>query len=455
MPGGNLICSKCGRSKRETEFFKMKTGERCSLCKSCLTMYIDNRKPETFLWILEMFDVPYIEHLWIEQTNKTYLKDPQKFGPGSVIGKYIRGMNMAQYCNFSFADSDKLNKEYYYEVKPSVDEAREKELKEKYDNGEISFAMYQTLSNIAGQPSSAQEPTPREISVEGQTSVEDIADSEFVFSQEDLDNIKETQELEKTEEEKLDDLEEEPEVEENESIEEEPLPPQNDRPQFIPDLGIDEGKISDELTEEDIKYLMVKWGINYRPSEWVKLEEQYQKYASEYELNADREDILKKICKVSLKMDRALDVDDFSSFQKLSATFDSLRKSGKFTEAQNKEEETRDLDSIGELVAFVEREGGIIPEKDNPIEYPQDKVDFTIKDMQNYVNRLVRDELGLGELIESYIEKAGKQKSDSVEDIMHSSFEEEEVTEEEQKSFQDFLMEEIENESFRLAEGDF
>mgnify|MGYP001511598640 FL=1 len=38
---------------------------------------------------------------------------------------------------------------------------------------------------------------------------------------------------------------------------------------------------------------------------------------------------------------------------------------------------------------------------------------------------------------------------------MHSSFEEEEVTEEEQKSFQDFLMEEIENESFRLAEGDF
>ena len=75
--------------------------------------------------------------------------------------------------------------------------------------------------------------------------------------------------------------------------------------------------------------------------------------------------------------------------------------------------------------------------------------------MQNYVNRLVRDELGLGELIESYIEKAGKQKSDSVEDIMHSSFEEEEVTEEEQKSFQDFLMEEIENESFRLAEGDF
>ena len=39
---------------------------------------------------------------------------------------------------------------------------------------------------------------------------------------------------------------------------------------------------------------------------------------------------------------------------------------------------------------------------------------------------------------------------------MNSSFDsaQEVVTEEEAKSFQDFLMEEIENESFRLAEGD-
>lgn len=450
MPGGNIVCSKCGRSKRETEFFKMKTGERCSLCKSCLTMYIDNRKPETFLWILEMFDVPYIEHLWIEQTNKAYLKDPQRFGPASVIGKYIRGMNMAQYCNFSFADSDKLNKEYYYEIQPEIDEEKEKELKRKYDNGEISLAMYQTLSNVAGRSSASQELAPREVSVEDQVNVEDISEEEFVFSQEDLEKVKEEQEEQKTI------AEEEIEDDNTDLVETEPLP-QDNRPQFVPDLGIDEGKISDELTEEDIKYLMVKWGINYRPSEWVKLEEQYQKYANEYELNADREDILKKICKVSLKMDRALDVDDFSSFQKLSATFDSLRKSGKFTEAQNKEEESRDLDSIGELVAFVEREGGIIPEKDNPIEYPQDKVDFTIRDMQNYTSRLVRDELGLGELIESYIKKISEQKTDTVEDIMHSSLseEDEEITEKEQRSFQDFVMDELEDESFRLAEGDF
>ena len=156
-------------------------------------------------------------------------------------------------------------------------------------------------------------------------------------------------------------------------------------------------------------------------------------------------------------MDKALDVEDYQGYQKLATVYEQLRKSAKFTEAQNKEEQTRDIDSLGELVAFVEREGGAIPEFDDPIEYPQDKVDFTIRDMKNYVNRLVKEELGLGDLIESYIENLKKKKDNSVEEIMNSSFDsaQEAVTEEEAKSFQDFLMEEIENESFRLAEGDF
>ncbi len=47
---GYKTCSKCGRSlKASAEFFKMKTGERCDLCKDCLTQYIDNRNPETFM----------------------------------------------------------------------------------------------------------------------------------------------------------------------------------------------------------------------------------------------------------------------------------------------------------------------------------------------------------------------------------------------------------------------
>ena len=61
MATEKLICSKCGRQRPETDFFKYKTGNRCDMCKDCLTQYIDNRDSSTFLRILEKFNVPYIE----------------------------------------------------------------------------------------------------------------------------------------------------------------------------------------------------------------------------------------------------------------------------------------------------------------------------------------------------------------------------------------------------------
>ena len=419
----NKTCIKCGKTKKETEFFKMKSGERCDFCKTCLTMHIDNRKPETFKWILEMFDVPYIESVWVEQTNKQYQKNPKKFGPSSVIGQYIRTMNMAQYAEYSYKDSDDINYGKRIIAKriqeeKNIDPEYEENLKKRFENGEISEAAYHTLS----------------LSNVNSFEIEKYVDAGN-FTLDDLAVPEDFSYINKG----------------NNEVEKEEVPA------FRKDIELDyENQILDELSDEDMQYLLVKWGITYTPTEWVKLENTYQRYASEYELNVDREETLKQICKLSLKMDKTLDVDDFQGYQKLQTSIDALRKSSKFTEAQNKEEQTRDIDSIGELVAFVEREGGIIPQFEDPIEYPQDKVDFTIKDMKNYVNRLVKEELGLGDLIESYIETLKKKKDSSIEDIMNSSFDsaEDVVTEEEAKSFQDFLMEEIENESFRLSEGD-
>lgn len=404
-------CIKCGKTKKETSFFKMKDGKRCDWCKDCLTMHIDNRKPDTFKWILEMFDVPYIESVWVEQTNKQFQKNPGRFGPASVIGQYIRTMNMAQYADYHYSDSDQINNRerlaaHGIQELKEIDPNYEENLRKKYEAGEITKAAYETLS----------------LGNAGPHLNENIPDHTYSYEDE---NGEETLKV--------------------------------DVPEFRQDIQTDyENKIVDELTDQDMQYLLVKWGITYTPTEWVKLENTYQKYAAEYELNVDREESLIQICKVHLKMDKALDTEDYQGYQKLATVYEQLRKSAKFTEAQNKEEQTRDIDSLGELVAFVEREGGAIPQFDDPIEYPQDKVDFTIKDMKNYVNRLVKEELGLGDLIESYIENLKKKKDNSVEEIMNSSFDsaQEVVTEEEAKSFQDFLMEEIENESFRLAEGD-
>lgn len=382
-------CIKCGRTKKETEFFKMKSGDRCDMCKQCLTMNIDNREPKTFLWILEKFDVPYIENTWISMCNRIYLKNPATFGPMSVMGQYLRSMNMSQYKPYTYADTERLNAEH----KKSEEEAQarrlaakelEQELQKKYEAGEISQAEYETYSSS----------TPSSADMETNT--------------------------------------------------------------FIQPIGVNEEDITKDLTEEDMQYLALKWGVFYKPAEWIKLEELYQRYAAENDLNTDREDTLKKICKTSLKMDQALDLNDMQAFKNLSGVYDQLRKSAKFTEAQNKEDQVRSIDSIGELVAFVEREGGVIPGFEDPIEYPKDKVDFTIRDMQNYVNRLVRDELGLGDLIESFIKKAEEQKNQTVEDIIHTAFDDPEdniLTMEEMEDFQNFYLAEIEKESQKLAES--
>lgn len=42
-------CKKCGKVRKETEFFKMKTGNRYDLCKECLCANIKNDQPDTFL----------------------------------------------------------------------------------------------------------------------------------------------------------------------------------------------------------------------------------------------------------------------------------------------------------------------------------------------------------------------------------------------------------------------
>lgn len=145
----------------------------------------------------------------------------------------------------------------------------------------------------------------------------------------------------------------------------------------------------------------------------------YNKYAQEYDLNVDREEVLKKMCKTSLKMDEALDQNSITEYKNLAAVFDQLRKSGKFTEAQNKEDRQEVLSSIGELVALCEKEGGIIPSlpQFDPDQYPQDKVDFTLRDLKSYTYSLVTNELGLGDLIESYIEKLEKAEEEDADDL--------------------------------------
>ena len=163
-----------------------------------------------------------------------------------------------------------------------------------------------------------------------------------------------------------------------------------------------------DLTEDDKKFLAMKWGRLYKPNEWVELERIYNEMTESFDIqDADTVNTLILICKTNLKMNQSLDIGDVEGFQKLSKVSESLRKSAKFTAAQNKEQKNDFVDSVGELVAMCERDG-FIPRYATDI--PQDKVDATLKDMNDYLHKLVTQDLGFGQQIEDALKKIQIQK---------------------------------------------
>lgn len=344
-----LICAKCGKTMdAATQFYTHKNGDKTKMCKKCLTMHIDNFNPDTFLWLLQEMDVPYIPSEWNNLRDRAFAKNPNLNGM-SVFGKYLSKMKLKQWMDYGWEDTERLR--VLNEEKAKQMEAErirfEETVKEQYENGEMTEAQYKTLMSTPVQNEEYQS-----AAAAGMVAP-DVVDNPFQeenFISEDL----------------------------------------------IPDLAKD-------LTPEDITTLVLKWGRMYKPSEWIELEKTYQEMEMSFDIqDADTKNTLILICKTNLKMNQALDCGDVEGYQKLSKVSNDLRKSAKFTAAQNKEEKNDYVDSVGELVTMCERQG-FIPRFATDI--PQDKVDITLKDMNNYVNKLVTQDLGFGQQIEDALKK--------------------------------------------------
>lgn len=383
----NCTCTKCGKSMDEGQFYTYKDGQKTEMCKKCLTMHIDNFEPDTFLWLLEKMDVPYIPEEWNVLRDRAYAKDPHKMNGMSVFGKYLSKMKLKQWKAYGWADGERLReqKAARAEQVKEAQAAYEAEIKQQYDEGKISEAQYKTLMSTETQH--AEEP--------------------MYGPAPNMDNN-----------------------------------PYNENNFMSEDELIDPAS---ELTTEDKMYLAMKWGRLYKPNEWVELERKYTEMMNSFDIqDSDTTGTLILICKTYLKMNQAIDCGDVSGYNTLSRVYDTLRKSAKFTAAQNKEAKNDYVDSVGELVAICEREG-FIPRYATDI--PQDKVDITLKDMNNYVRKLVTQDLGFGQQIEDSIKKLQVQKEmreqeddfdfdeDEVDGLKDKDYEEyfEEIQEQKQK----------------------
>lgn len=365
-------CKKCGKTMDDTQFYTSKNLEKyppdgkMDICKKCLTMHVDNWDPETYKWILQEIDVPYIKEEWNGLLEK-YGKDPKKVTGLTVIGRYLSKMKLRQWNKYTWADTETLEKD-------SIDKK---------------------VLNMKAQG----------------------------FTE---DEIQEQLSIDRTPQ----------KPKELEDVQAPVGTPEYEDPEEDDDFG-------DQLTEEDKLVLRLKWGRGYSWEERVRMEQLYNDMMSSYDIQgAGHKDTLIMVCKASLKANQLIDAGDIDGFQKMQKAYDSLMKSGKFTAAQNKGESGEFVDSIGELVALCEREG-FIPRYYT--EGPQDKVDRTLQDLQQYTHTLVTEEMNLGNMIEASLREIVKDREreanidveDSDEDEDLFNYQHPELTEEDYQEYED------------------
>lgn len=361
MPNENnqCFCEKQKKWLKENQFYTYKDGTKTEMCKRCLTLHIDNFDPETFLWLLQKMNVPYIPAEWNVLRDRAFAKDPNKMNGMSVFGKYLSKMKLKQWKEYGWEDSQRLQAQYEHRQAALTAEQEaanaefEKELKDKLSAGEISQAQYKTLM-----------PTP-------------IQNRDFIPTKsQDIDAAV------------------------NNPYQEDNFIKESD----LPDPAAD-------LTQDDKLYLALKWGRLYKPNEWIELEQNYKRMMDSFDIqDTDTENALILYCKNNLKMNQALDCGDLDGYNKLARIQDSLRKSSKFAAKERKQKQSEFFDSIGQLVAYCEKYGGQIPKYE--ITAPKDIIDQVIFDLKGYTKSLIYEDPALARQIEDYLKKRENQEAE-------------------------------------------
>lgn len=349
-------CQKCNSTKNEDNFYTSNNREkypdgRLNLCKDCLTMRVNNWEPNTYMWILQECDVPYIPDEW-NKLLASYAKDPSTVTGMTIIGRYLAKMKLKQFKDYRWKDTEFLQKMEQHKMEEAMK-------RQGYDIQQIVEAQEKAKFEVPTEP------------LEIPITVTQPSEPEYQATPYNLNQPDYFDQFAPTEE---------------------------------------DNSLVDQLTDEDKLMLRVKWGKTYKPDEWIQLEKLYNEMMESYDIqSAGHIDTLKMICKTSLKANQLLDMGDVDGAQKMVKMYDMLMKSGKFTAAQNKSESGNAVDSISELIAMCERDG-FFPRY--YVDQPMDKVDRTLQDLQKYTRTLVTEEMNLGNLIEVAVKQiqADKEK---------------------------------------------
>lgn len=132
-------CEKCNRTMGADQFYssnnliKYPNEGKFNQCKKCISMHVDNWNPDTYLWILQEADVPYVPDEWNKLMEK-YARDKSKVTGMTILGRYLSKMKLKQFKEYRWKDTAFLQ-----ELANSKLEQAMK--RQGYDAQEISIAI--------------------------------------------------------------------------------------------------------------------------------------------------------------------------------------------------------------------------------------------------------------------------------------------------------------------------
>jgi hypothetical protein len=161
------------------------------------------------------------------------------------------------------------------------------------------------------------------------------------------------------------------------------------------------GLIEDEIPivrEERYRELRRSWGANYDDDQLNYLEDLYKGLLLSQNVNGALQiDQARKLCKLSLEIDARIRAGD-KDVDKFMSSYDKMVKTAEFTPKNAKN--AVDFDSVGELALWLEKRGHQNKFYDN---VTRDVVDETLKNIENWNQRLYINESGIGEEVSARI----------------------------------------------------
>ena len=108
----SYYCEKCNRTMNADQFYGSNNATKypdgkLRQCKKCISMHIDNFNPDTYMWILQECDVPYVPDEW-NKLLTSYGKDKSKLTGMTILGRYLSKMKLKQYRDHRWGDTEYL-----------------------------------------------------------------------------------------------------------------------------------------------------------------------------------------------------------------------------------------------------------------------------------------------------------------------------------------------------------